>query len=90
MTRQTTATQLEAYLKLQPRLNRLEKEMHQFFQTNPQRSYTDLMLAELLGWRLSCVCGRRNQLAKLELIEKTGHIRNPETGVSNQLWRLKQ
>ena len=84
-----TQTQFEAYQKLLPHLNRLEKEMHHFFETNPKRCYTDIMLSELLGWKLSSVCGRRNQLAKYGLIEKAGRICNPESGCSNQLWRLK-
>jgi hypothetical protein len=83
------STQLDAYVKLAPHLNRLEHEMYMFFKANPQRSYTDIMLAELLGWKLSCVNGRRNQLVKYGLVVKAGHIRNPDTGCSNILWKLK-
>lgn len=85
---QIQITQLDAYTTNLARFNKKEKQMLALYEENPRRTYTDQMLAVLLGWKLSCVNGRRNSLVKKGKLKQAGKIRNPETGIANILWGL--
>lgn len=47
---------------------------------------TDLRIADILGWKINQVTGRRNGLLTKKRIVKYGTVRNTETGKNNSLW----
>ncbi len=82
-------TSLDAYRKLEPKLQQKEQPVYNFIWAATQcgMDVTDTEIANALRWKINCVTGRRNSLVKKGLVVQSRKRFNPETKCINIAWR---
>ena len=85
-------TSLSAFVAIQPRLPKKQKEVYSLLReaTKQGVDMTNYELARALHWQINCVTGRVNELVKLGLVTKAGRRFNKETKAWNIAWRVKK
>jgi len=81
---QMLSTSLEAYDSIKADLSRKRAEVLKVIEDN--EPVCNFQVAQILGWPINCVTGRRNELEKLGLIEKS-HKGTSPTGRSAYYWK---
>ena len=82
-------TSLSAFVAIQPRLPKKQKEVFRILQeaTAQGVDMTNYELAKALHWQINCVTGRVNELVKMGLVARAGRRWNGETKAWNISWR---
>ena len=85
-------TSLSAYVAIQPRLPKKQKEVYRLLREASQQGMdmTNYELARALHWQINCVTGRVNELVKMGLVQKAGRRWNKETQAWNIAWRTRK
>jgi hypothetical protein len=82
-------TSLEVYRrKVQPVLGAMQYQVLQEFTHAPRSNFTNLELAQRLGWRINRVTPRTNELRKKGLLEEACTRRCAITGNRAKAWQL--
>ena len=82
-------TSLEAYFeKVLPKLAECQQRVLDVFYENPDRDWTNMELAEYLGWSVNRVCPRVLELREKGILVRSCRRRCRVTGNNAYAWRI--